>query len=60
MRHYANDCPQAPQVQQAEQGGGRGDYRQNVQAKVYALTPREVDKDALEIQEAGIIIGMKP
>lgn len=39
--------------------GGYGGLRQPVQARVYALTSGEVNKEVVEAQEAGVIIGTR-
>lgn len=40
-------------------GGGCGGLRRLVQAKLYALTSKEVDEDGIEMQEADVITSIE-
>lgn len=56
--HFARECRNATQGNQLGQLGGRANQRQTMQAKVYALTSGEVDDEASETQDAGVITCM--
>ncbi|XP_035546655.1 uncharacterized protein LOC118348672 [Juglans regia] len=56
--HFARECPRRVQGEQGARGGrrgGRGSQRQVVQARVYAVTPGDVDYKAPETHDAGVI-----
>ncbi|XP_018855499.2 uncharacterized protein K02A2.6-like, partial [Juglans regia] len=58
--HFAQECPSLVQGGQGGRGGrrgGRGNQRQLVQARVYAVTPGDVDYEAPETHDAGVITG---
>ncbi|XP_035542910.1 uncharacterized protein LOC118345683 [Juglans regia] len=58
--HFARECPSLVQGGQGGRGGrrgGRGNQRQLVQARVYAVTPGDVDYEAPETHDAGVITG---
>ncbi|XP_035540222.1 uncharacterized protein LOC109013719, partial [Juglans regia] len=61
--HFARECPSLVQGGQGGQGGrggrrgGRGNQRQLVQARVYAVTPGDVDYEAPETHDTGVITG---
>ncbi|XP_035549700.1 uncharacterized protein K02A2.6-like, partial [Juglans regia] len=58
--HFARECPTRVQGGQGGRGGrrgGRGSQRQLVQARVYAVTPGDVDYEAPETHDAGVITG---
>ncbi|KAF5465364.1 hypothetical protein F2P56_015380, partial [Juglans regia] len=49
--HLIRDCPNTAQ------GSGAGDHkpRPHIPARVYAVTPGDIDADASEVEEAGVI-----
>ncbi|XP_035543106.1 probable LRR receptor-like serine/threonine-protein kinase RFK1 [Juglans regia] len=51
--HLIRDCPNTAQ------GSGAGDHkpRPHIPARVYAVTPGDIDADASEVEEAGVITG---
>ncbi|XP_040998156.1 uncharacterized protein LOC121244199 [Juglans microcarpa x Juglans regia] len=56
-RHLARSCPTMMQTNRGGYRGGRITPRPTVQARVYAVTPGEVDDEAQETQNAGVITG---
>lgn len=58
--NFTKDCPQAFPIHKTSLIGGQRDQRQVAQARVYALTLGEFNKDALETHEAGVITDIKP
>ncbi|XP_035539657.1 uncharacterized protein K02A2.6-like [Juglans regia] len=58
--HFARECPSLVHGGQGGRGGrrgGRGNQRQLVQAQVYVVTHGDVDYDAPETHDAGVITG---
>jgi hypothetical protein len=56
--HFARKCPNQAQGGRGGWRGGRNNQRQLVQARVYVVTPGDVDYEALETHDAGVITGM--
>ncbi|XP_035540236.1 uncharacterized protein LOC118344218 [Juglans regia] len=55
--HLARNCPTMFQANRGGYQGGRTTPRPPVQARVYAVTPGEIDEEAPETQNAGVITG---
>ena len=56
--HISWDCSVRVQGSRGGRHGGRTNPRQAVQARVYAVTPGEVDDEAPATHDAGVITGM--
>ncbi|XP_042983327.1 uncharacterized protein LOC122312723 [Carya illinoinensis] len=57
LGHFACECPNPVQGSHRGRPGGRNIQRQVVQARVCAITPGEVDDEASDTQDAGVITG---
>ncbi|XP_042972697.1 uncharacterized protein LOC122304488 [Carya illinoinensis] len=57
LGHFARECPNSVQGSRGGHRGGRTNQRQVVQARIYAVTPGEVDDGAPKTHDAGVITG---